>query len=99
MAVGSIQEPRRTNIIIQTLSLFSSKILLRSPSNPRPKHRTSHRHIQLIKRVHDGLDPGIVYVKEEILGCFFGCGAGGIECCGCRGAGKGRGGAGPARYC
>jgi hypothetical protein len=60
-------------------SRVSSQILLRRTRNSPPKHWAPNRHIDLIEWVHDGLDPRIIHLKEEVLSSFFSSGGGGIK--------------------
>jgi hypothetical protein len=68
-----------------------SQILLSGGSNLLAKDGTEDGHVGRVEGIHEGLDPGIVDVEEEVLNGLLGGGGGRIE------AGKGGVGAGASR--
>jgi hypothetical protein len=48
-----------------------SQIFLPRRRNPRPKHRTLNLHINLIKRIHNRLDPILINLRKELLDRLF----------------------------
>jgi hypothetical protein len=56
-----------------------SKKLSRRRRHSPPKLRTAQRHIQVRKRIHDGLEPQLVQVLKEVLDAFLDGGGGRIE--------------------
>ena len=49
-----------------------SKVFLRSRSDPASKHRTRDRLVEIVKRIHDRLQPRIVHINEEVLDSLLG---------------------------
>lgn len=76
---------------------LSSQILLPSSSNPTPKHRTLNLIINVVKGIHNRLNPILIHLRKELfdrLFCLWACGIRSYRCAGaaCGGRGRLRGG-------
>jgi len=84
------QEPLGIHEVLYRLAPSQPlQILLPCSRYPASKHRTADRHIDLIERVHNGLNPVFVDFCEELLDGLFGlrrCGVRSYRCaCSSRG--------------